>query len=1317
THFRYGTIKWTTTNVENQAEFELKAAFRKDYNWGAFYKEKWRDTSTSEEWRSALAIEPNLLPCGDDTLSNADIQCFEDDSISYAHNYEILFLTGMGLESHDLVPNNDTLDYYVYDLNSNGQADTTKGKIVNAAADAENTGGKICQCRFHKGVIAGDQACPEVIAVNGDVTDTGYGTASGFGITEPKYKNGAISTDDATELIQTCSPWSITFGFFYGDGAFNNEGVVFKITEINHEDNLVGHFFRGTSHTFTHTYPAASSDGTGVVYTAFFTGGNRISTLNNNANGRYRLEANIVFNPNFPDNKSPISSQIPLLPVPYTAYPGAKFQVPAYDPDREDSVRWFLGTQVEMGGLLASPSSQGTHTWHKDVYHHEICIEGSGPEAVCKDSVKSGLTSTQLSSYTQYYEPFNGEWDDAVNLPNQPPNIAINDLDGIVEWRTGINPTTADSQGFGPLETGFYNLVVMVEEQHPGDTDIQGIRESIAYDTNGRATAVKVPIDFLLYLYPPMHYCNKDCDNSPTGNILKTFESTDGLYGDSEVGGSYPLSGTGQCKICGGGGEYIVSNQSSDPSPLQDVLYYTDSYNNGSVYCNVRPIETNGPVEFNYTSENVPDTYVEYGVVEDPDFVRPPAAGYDFQGCLGAGQKSDTTTIVPYSGIYDVCNINQAPYFLTSQTTPSGVTPELSKNNLPFDTAYLTFNQGQEAFFTLQAYDPDTCVEIVLSETGLLENMALSDPVRITDLEVDSSKTVQRTFTWPAYHLNKTTDTITPTDDAILDSRETYSVTCFFVTDKYLLTSNLFQCVEIELLAPAEIQWCDETPDSGKVYDTYLGVPIVIPLCVKRSLTNTFNYNVNVREVYTEVEGVYPVGAGFSYPYDEINFPPNTFFNATQDPEALQDPFTRDFVFIPEVGQECSYTVCFEGIDMSTVPGTPEVPEEVTDVRCYKMEVYNRVLSFDDSDDIAEVSGEFLSQKINPQLGYSMSAWVMPTCGNTEDGPVNETLVMFLSHRDFPAEGGEVHKDQGLEVRSSIRWHEETNGTGYFMYYDYNSGDTATPLHYQCDIWHYVAVTVDGNSDAVLYVDGALQGFDLDQYLDPQKADQIHFKTYSRPDGGLDNDNMGTFRIGEGYHGYIDEIRVWDYALNVSQVDQDMFTRSLTMEDGPPGAIMELTMQPTSVPDVLSASVEDPSMAYTGMTPCVLGLEHTVGPAVGDCTIAVYGWSFCKSTGLLCSFDGLEVRATYVSPTQIVCVTPGEVSPKFALVKASNDGAKSTDTKLVGKEVTHLYMDSVLFADGTDETGAAADSVCEDLVDASQVTFGGWFCPKCGPIS
>lgn len=54
THFRYGSISWypgikARTLNQFEAVFELQMVYRKDYNWGAYFKTQWRE-SPKFEW-------------------------------------------------------------------------------------------------------------------------------------------------------------------------------------------------------------------------------------------------------------------------------------------------------------------------------------------------------------------------------------------------------------------------------------------------------------------------------------------------------------------------------------------------------------------------------------------------------------------------------------------------------------------------------------------------------------------------------------------------------------------------------------------------------------------------------------------------------------------------------------------------------------------------------------------------------------------------------------------------------------------------------------------------------------------------------------------------------------------------------------------------------------------------------------------------------------------------------------------------------------------------------------------------------------------
>jgi hypothetical protein len=107
----------------------------------------------------------------------------------------------MGDAGYDLVPNNVGQETYVYPP-SGGEA---TGKRINSLADQENTGGRVCKCRFHKGVDATDASCPELTThLNGGVvtTNTNQGTDNDAGVRLPKYMLGVIDTNNTDLQIQ-----------------------------------------------------------------------------------------------------------------------------------------------------------------------------------------------------------------------------------------------------------------------------------------------------------------------------------------------------------------------------------------------------------------------------------------------------------------------------------------------------------------------------------------------------------------------------------------------------------------------------------------------------------------------------------------------------------------------------------------------------------------------------------------------------------------------------------------------------------------------------------------------------------------------------------------------------------------------------------------------------------------------------------------------------------------------------------------------------------------------------------------------------------
>jgi hypothetical protein len=131
-----------------------------------------------------------------------------------------------------------------------------------------------------------------------------------------------------------------------------------------------------------------------------------------------------------------------------------------------------------------------------------------------------------------------------------------------------------------------------------------------------------------------------------------------------------------------------------------------------------------------------------------------------------------------------------------------------------------------------------------------------------------------------------------------------------------------------------------------------------------------------------------------------------------------------------------------------------------------------------------------------------------------------------------------------------------------------------------CGIWHYVALTVAVGGSGNLYVDGSLTGYDIATSIDLHKQPHVSFQTSSRPDDEvytittvqpnvldtctrtnglppctLANDLTvvgypGYFRVGGGFYGFIDEVRVWNKALSPAEVDADKFTRQVFTGEG-----------------------------------------------------------------------------------------------------------------------------------------------------------------------
>eukprot|EP01117_Protostelium_nocturnum_P015196 TRINITY_DN585_c0_g1_i1.p1 TRINITY_DN585_c0_g1~~TRINITY_DN585_c0_g1_i1.p1 ORF type:complete len:3984 (+),score=976.45 TRINITY_DN585_c0_g1_i1:233-12184(+) len=145
---------------------------------------------------------------------------------------------------------------------------------------------------------------------------------------------------------------------YYGDTDSNNnklkdtfDGLV--VTSINVVDDWIM-----TTWNITHKYPAATTDKT---YYAYHEQSNRISTLKNNADIKWKFGSNVLIRAPptpqgswLPDN-SPVAASLPIIPVRFGF--DLIFQLPGYDPDSPlDSIVYTQATTSQMGGGVLCPN-------------------------------------------------------------------------------------------------------------------------------------------------------------------------------------------------------------------------------------------------------------------------------------------------------------------------------------------------------------------------------------------------------------------------------------------------------------------------------------------------------------------------------------------------------------------------------------------------------------------------------------------------------------------------------------------------------------------------------------------------------------------------------------------------------------------------------------------------------------------------------------------------------------------------------------------------------------------------------------------------
>jgi len=400
---------------------------------------------------------------------------------------------------------------------------------------------------------------------------------------------------------------------------------------------LTGNFIRGTEY-FTYDYPVDSQS----PYLVVFTGGNRLfqcgwhvvggviynpgldptgkfcstytdaetdpaawmsvagglnNLLQNNAEGRYRLEMEVWLKSGDILNESPVAYQEAVLPVVRSVSYDHRtpFQIPAFDQNTGDYLVFAFGNAEEMGGITKSKLNHYPYNEAQTDVNAKDYFTQPGTTASPNRQFGPATCNAEVNTGNSRYFRFN------ATCPDDRTPRAIwgtkefsftTDVPGLVEWRTYFpkeggdgytdpalvgsetDPDNRVMNGWtyeAPLPNGLYNMVVMVydvalkvdpvdAEEYVGadgsfdydslvDTEIMDLY-SYTYPTKlGEANVPrtvfdprfnltfpyksKVPLDYLLYLYEGP---TKFCNKACKDS--KTIGTLDSVLGGTDEDGN-----------------------------------------------------------------------------------------------------------------------------------------------------------------------------------------------------------------------------------------------------------------------------------------------------------------------------------------------------------------------------------------------------------------------------------------------------------------------------------------------------------------------------------------------------------------------------------------------------------------------------------------------------------------------------------------------------------------------------------------------------------------------------------------------------------
>jgi hypothetical protein len=407
----------------------------------------------------------------------------------------------------------------------------------------------------------------------------------------------------------------------FGDGTYGN--INLNVTTINTTED----WFYGEA-VVTHTYASNAN------FLAFFASCCKISTLQNNRDGNWRVESVVTVGNN---NNSPVVTLPTIANLP-TGQAAASFNVPVADPDG-DVVTFRLATSAEMAGTQPAGfavSATGVATFNTvgknpgELYNAAIAVTDSKGAKTVVDFIIKITNQSTAPAFNYGITPANGTVFQVS--PGQSVNFNVNatDADGgdiVTLQAVGIPPGAVLSpslpQTGNPVQSSFSwtptasnlgtNVINFIAQ------DLQGVQKN---------TSVTILVSLKPVFNVPPTPANNTYVYAPTGvSLLQTIQASDPDPLDQVqiISATLPTGASLVNPLPTTAGNPTSTTLTWTPTPAQwgeRAVTFTakDSYGDATSHTytyvvNTLPVFTSTPV----TAARSNQAYVYNMTVSDPD--------------------------------------------------------------------------------------------------------------------------------------------------------------------------------------------------------------------------------------------------------------------------------------------------------------------------------------------------------------------------------------------------------------------------------------------------------------------------------------------------------------------------------------------------------------------------------------------------------------------------------------------------------------------------------------------------------------------------